>query len=64
MKNLKAIANTTKDISYHTRIPLYYSIEDDAVYKEAGQGRYYVTDLISENTEADIKEAVDRWLHM
>lgn len=64
MKNLKAIANATKGISYRTRIPLYYSIEDDAVYKEEGSGRYYVTDLISENTEADIKEAVDRWLHM
>lgn len=64
MNNLKAVSKATKGISYSSRVPLYYSISDDAVYTTPGPGRIYVTDLIRENTELEIKATINRWLDM
>ena len=60
MKNLDVVARE----SANGRISLYYSIAERAVYTEAGEGRYYVTDLIRANTEMEIMAAVKRWLAM
>ncbi len=60
MKNLNAVAEASaKGVT-----PIYYSIAENAVYTEDGEGRYYVTDLIRKNTEAEIMVAVRRWLAM
>ena len=64
MKNLKQIARQTKQVKARDRntwVPLYYNIEDDEVYSEAGSGRYLVTYLINENTEHDIKNIIEQW---
>lgn len=60
MKNLKTVARASeKGVT-----PIYYSIKENAVYTEDGDGRYYVTDLIRKNTEAEIVRAIKRWLAM
>lgn len=67
MKNLKRISELTKNIvqkDRYTWVKLYYSIEDKAVYDRPGDGRFYVTDLISENTPKDVQDAVEWWLRM
>lgn len=58
MKNLDIVAAESRN----GWAPLYYSIREQAVYTEPGEGRYYVTDLIRENTEQEIKQAVMRYL--
>ena len=60
MKNLKEVARE----SAKGRTPIYFSHKDQAVYTEAGPGRFYVTDLIRENTEEEIKAAIRRWMTM
>ena len=64
MKNLKRISKASQSITTGDRatwISLYYSIADDAVYPCEGEGRYFVSNLINPNTEADIVEAVEAW---
>ena len=60
MRNLRAVAEESRN----GITPLYYSIAENAVYTADGEGRHFVTDLIRENTEAEIKQAVRRWLAM
>lgn len=60
MKNISKVAER----SAQGVTPIYYSIKEDAVYTEDGDGRYYVTDLIRKNTEAEIVRAVRRWMAM
>lgn len=60
MKNLEIVARKSgKGIT-----PLYYSIRENAVYTEAGDGRYYLTDLIRKNTEKEIEVTVKRFMSM
>ena len=66
-KNLDTIAKKTKRIKSTDRstwISLYYSISDKAAYTEDGVGRYFVTNLINENSPKDIQDAISRWLSM
>ena len=60
MKNLKEVAEQSRQ----GITPLFYSIRENAVYTEEGDGRYYLTDLIRENTEQEIKDAVRRFMSM
>lgn len=67
MKGLKAVAKASQKITQRdksTWLPIYYCIETDTVYAKPGEGRCYVTDMIRENTEEDIVEAVERWKRM
>ena len=60
MKNLEMVSKKSeKGIT-----PLYYSIREDAVYTEEGEGRYYLTDLIRKNTEKEIEVTVKRFMSM
>ena len=64
MKGLKKVGNATKRTTSTNRaswVSLYYSISEDTVYTEAGNGRYFVTDLINPNTTNEIQEAVENW---
>lgn len=60
MKNLEIVAKQ----SGNGITPLYYSIRENAVYTEAGEGRYYLTDLIRKNTEKEIEVTVKRFMSM
>ena len=60
MKNVKAVSNRSRQ----GITPLYYSVKEDAVYTEDGDGRYYLTDLIRENTEQEIIETVRKYMSM
>ena len=60
MKNLKQIAERSRQ----GVTPLYYSIREDAVYSEAGDGRFYLTDLIRYNSEDEIAETVRYFLSL
>lgn len=60
MNNLTEVANESKK-GY---TPLYYSFSEDAVYTLKAKGRFYVTDLIRENTEDEIKAVVLRWMSL
>ena len=64
MKNLKKLSDQTNFIILHGAVPLYYSIKEDAVYSEAGEGRFYLTDLIRYNTEDEIAETVRYFLSL
>lgn len=66
MRNLNMTATKTQAIGKgnRKRMPLYYSIVDNAVYTTPAQGRYYVTDLLRPNTPEEIETAVNRWLAM
>lgn len=55
MKNLKKISELSKKV----KVSLYYSPKENAVYDEPGQGRFYLTDLIRENTPEKIKKTVE-----
>lgn len=59
MKNLQEVAEQSK-----RGCPLYYSVKDDAVYTTEGSGRYYLTDLIRENTEQEIVATVHKYMSM
>ena len=60
MKNLDVVAReSSKGVT-----PLFYGIREDAVYTEDGEGRFYLTDLIRENTEDEIKRTVRRFMSM
>ena len=60
MKNLKEVSEKSKK----GRTPIYYSHEDQAVYTEKGPGRFYVTDLIRENSEEEIERTIRRWMSL
>ncbi len=60
MKNTKQVSQQSKQ----GITPLYYSIREDAVYTSEGDGRYYLTDLIRENTEEEIVNTVRRFMSM
>lgn len=55
MKGLKALAKATAS---GRTVPLYYSIKEDKVYTEEGNGRFFLTNLINKNTEKDIEKTV------
>ena len=59
MKNLETIAKNSQ-----SGTKIYYSIREDAVFTDSGQGRIFVTELIRHNTEQEIMEAVRRFLAM
>lgn len=61
MKGLKKVADATKNCC---RVSLYYDLDKKTVYTQSGEGRYFVTWLINENTPADIQKVVERWLAM
>lgn len=64
MKGTKAVSKASQDIDFKDRttwIKLYYSITKDTVYRQEGEGRYFVCNLINPNTETDIVEAVEMW---
>ena len=54
MNNLKKIS----ELSKRKKVALYYSPKDDAVFEKPGPGRFYLTDLIRENTPKEIEETV------
>lgn len=60
VKNLEQVAQESKK----GLTPIYYSFAEDAVYTEQGKGRFYVTDLIRENTVDEIRYAIRRWMAM
>lgn len=59
MKNLKEVAEQSKH-----GCPLYYSVKENAVYTSGGKDRYHLTDLIRENTPAEIVETVHKYMSM
>ena len=67
MRNVKALAEKTQKIICRDRstwVTLYYSVREDAVYSEQGEGRYKMCDLINPNTEQDIVETVHYFMNM
>lgn len=58
MKNLKTLSEESKKGT----TPLYYSIRENAVYSDPGDGRYHLTDLIRHNTEKEIERTVKRFM--
>ena len=54
MKGLKKLS----ELSKIEKVPLYYSISNDTVYNESGDGRYHLTDLINYNTPKEIEKTV------
>ena len=67
MRNVKELSEKTQKIKYKDRstwVTLYYSVKEDAVYSEQGEGRYKMCDLINPNTEQDIVEAVHYFMNM
>lgn len=45
-------------------VKLYYDLKENAVYTEAGDNRWYVTEFLRKNTEEEIVNAVNRMLSM
>ena len=67
MKNINKVSKMTQGIRSTDRttwLPLFYSIQEDAVYTTPGNDRYEVTCLIKPNTPEDIKQAVNRFLYI
>lgn len=67
MRNTKRVSVLSQNIVSSNRatwIPLYYSIENNAVYTKDGAGRFKVTDLINPNTQEDIEKAVSRYMSL
>ena len=60
MKNLKEAAERSKK----GRTPIYYNYQEEAIYFERGPGRFYVTDLIRENTEEEIERTIRWWMSL
>lgn len=64
MKGLKETAQKSKKIrqrNISSWLPIYFSFKTNTVYTEEGEGRYFVTKLIRENTPEEIKEAIENW---
>lgn len=67
MKGLKTVAKKTQNAIYNNRstwVSLFYNISEDKVYTAAGDGRFYMTDLINPCTEKDVEKAVYEMLSM
>lgn len=67
MKNVAELAKKTESIKckdMKTWIPLYYSIREDAVFSDPGEGRYKLCNLINQNTGQDIIETVNHLMNM
>ena len=64
MKNVKAVARASKKATFSQTVPLYYSVIENAVYTDNGDGRYHVTDLIRENSADEIVRTVMEFLAM
>lgn len=67
MIGLKQLADATKNIiqkDKSTWIPLYYSVVEDSVYMNPGDGRYFLTNLLNECTEEEVEESVHYFMNM
>lgn len=68
MKNVNAVSNATKNISYSNRVPIYYDIKNDTVYTEQMKNEkgltdlFYLTDLIRYNNPEEVKKTVYKFL--
>lgn len=62
MKNLREMSHKTECCPALGTVPLYYSIKEDAVYSEDGEGRFYLTDLIRHNEPEEIEQTVRKFL--
>lgn len=56
--------NNTKQVSEASAngCKLYYSIREDAVYTQPGEGRWFLTELIRKNTEEEIVNTVRKFM--
>lgn len=64
MKNLSIVVKKSQTIlceDWSTWLPLYYSVDKDAVYTTASDDRVLVTKLINPCSADNIIEAVERW---
>ena len=64
MKGLKTIAKKSQNIVNYDRatwIKIYYDFATDTVTTKQTNDNFFVTQLINPNSEADIKEVVERW---
>lgn len=59
IKNIERVADASR-----AGTEIYYSIKEQAVYTEAGNGREKVTYLLRKNSVQEIEEAIKRWLWM
>lgn len=57
MENLKKVAEASKN-----GCKLYYSIRENAVFTTEGEGRYFLTELIRENTPEEIQKTVYKFM--
>ena len=67
MKGLKSVVKQSKKVvqrNMETWLPIYYSIKEDTVRTTEKPGYFLVTKLIRENSEAEIKEAINRFLSL
>ena len=64
MKGIQAIVKKTKNATYNNPVPLYINYEMDTVYTTAGSNRFFLTNLIRENTKEDIMRAINRFAYM
>ncbi len=65
MKGLKTLSEKSKKIVTRDRaswVKLFYSPLEDKVYDTEGEGRFFLTNLINENSPKDIEEAVKKMM--
>ena len=65
MKGLKTLSEKSKKIVTRDRaswVKLFYSPSEDKVYDTDGEGRFFLTNLINENSPKDIEEAVRKMM--
>lgn len=60
MRNLKRLSEKSKT----GRVKLFYSPKNKAVYDKPGNGRYFLTELIRENTPEEIEKTVKYFMAM
>jgi hypothetical protein len=60
MKNIQTVVKATQK----GRTPLYYSPSTDTVYTEAGEGRFYLTDLLQPHTPDQVEETVNFFMSL
>lgn len=60
MKGLKAVANKTKS----GRTELYYSIKENKAYTESGDGRHFLTILLTPHTPKMIEDTVHQFMNL
>lgn len=62
---LKEVAKASKKIRQadpNTWLPVYFSFENNRTYTTDGEGRFFVTKLIRENTPDEVELAIRRWM--